>query len=149
MSTCAILIVCIQDAHYTSLNIFFRNYIAIFVSTLLWTKMNKHNTSIVEDNANINNTDRIDLDNFGNTFDSKHLIGTMVVFWGTILFIIGGAVYCWYRYFRNGDSRTAEDQENQTNDLRYDGSNTRRDTLILNLRRQSRRDTLILPFTLH
>lgn len=94
-----------------------------------------------------------DFGHMGNNFDTKHLIGTMIVFWGTISLIIGGAIYCWYRYFRNNieDLNGEEDPENPTANAggRYDGS-TRRDTLILNLRRQSRRDTLsILPFTLH
>ena len=94
-----------------------------------------------------------DYGQLGNTFDTKHLIGTMIVFWGTISIIIGGAIYCWYRYFRNHTEEVTgeEDPENDATgnaNGRYDGA-TRRDTLIMNLRRASRRDTLILPFTLH
>ena len=101
----------------------------------------------------IMNKGETDLGHFENTFDTKHLIGTMIVFWGTISLIFGGAIYCWYRYFRNHteDVNGEEDPENGATgngNGRYDGT-TRRDTLILNLRRQSRRDTLILPFTLH
>ena len=97
----------------------------------------------------------LDLVNLSTTFDSKQLIGTMIVFWGTIFLIIGGAIYCWYRYFRNNDhlggpASSFEDPENQTSEARQDKGCARRDTLILNLRRQSRMGSLLpAPFALH
>lgn len=87
----------------------------------------------------------MDLDSFAKTFASKHLIGTLLVFCGTILMIAGGAAYCWCRYFRRDSN---DDMGNANNGMVYDGAN-RRDTVVLNLRRQSRRDTLVLPFILH
>ena len=118
--------------------------------------MNPQNcTAMMEDTNStvVLNKVRTDFGHLGNNFDTKHLIGTMIVFWGTISLIVGGAIYCWYRYFRNHteDGNGEEDPENGATgngNGRYDGA-TRRDTLILNLRRQSRRDTLILPFSLH
>ena len=86
----------------------------------------------------------MDLDDFANTFASKHMLGTLMIFCGTILIIVGGAICCWCRYFRR--DRNQGIGLNSTNEPIYDGAN-RRDTLVLNLRRQSRRDTLsVLPF---
>jgi hypothetical protein len=112
------------------------------------TKMEQYNASNFTETTNSSTEEKkygTGFESLGNDiFDSKHLAISMVVFWGTILLIVGGAAYCWCRCIRNGETRN-DDQEN--NEIRVD--NTRRDTVILNLRRQSRRDTLILPFTLH
>ena len=115
------------------------------VSSLL--KMEENNTSIQETNFISEDKFTTNFANFNNEFDSEHLVGTMVVFFGTILLIVGGAVCCWYRYVRNARENN-DDTENANSGQVWDGS-ARRDTLVLNLRRQSRRDTLILPFTLH
>ena len=106
-------------------------------------KMAENSTFVQETGAN-ESLDDMDLQDFATTFASKHMFGTLIVFCGTILLIVGGAICCWCRYFRRDSNQGIG--LNSTNEPLYDGAN-RRDTLVLNLRRQSRRDTLsVLPF---
>ena len=115
--------------------------------------MEEHNTTNFTENNNnttVENNFGMDLKSLGkDIFDSKHIVGSLVVFWGTILLIVGAAVYCWYRYFCNAgeDEMNTRNEDVENNDYRLD--NSRRNTLVLNLRRQSRRETLILPFPFH
>ena len=137
--------------HVFSFNFFRTDHLA-FGCRLVIT-MEENNTSVEDANSILKDNFPINFANFNNDrFDYQNVVGTMVVFFGTILLIVGGAICCWYRYFRNREEDNA-DPENANSSLRYDG-NGRRDTLVLNMtemkRRQSRRDTLVLPlFTLH
>ena len=110
---------------------------------------NNSNFTDTNNNTTVETKFGMGLEDLGkDIFDTKHMARSLVVFWGTIFLIVGGAVCCWLKYFRNGET---SDDDPENNELRLDETRrgSRRDTLILNLRRQSRRDTLILPFTLH
>ena len=102
--------------------------------------MEGNNTSTQEVSSVSEDKFSMDFAQLSIAFDSKHLIGTIIVFCGTIMFIVGGAIYCWYRYFRNHEENN-EETENTNSGLPYD-PNLRRDTLVLNFRRMSRRISL-------